>query len=197
VLTIGTKSVLFGAHCFFIHPFCIALAWWKLYGFPWDIRLWFAFFLHDIGYIGKPNMDGPEGEKHPELGAESMRRLFDDQFCRHCGKRLHQVCSHRRWYDFCLYHSRHYAKLAEAPFSRLCVADKLVLSYEIKWLYLLRVKLSGEMPEYLANAKHGRGEVSDRNPSEWFDTLRVHLAKWAYAHRDCQTDDTTPIRNAA
>lgn len=72
-MRIGTKSVLFGAHCFFLHPWFVALAWWKLYGFPRDPRLWVAFFVHDLGYIGKPNMDGPEGETHPEFGARVMR----------------------------------------------------------------------------------------------------------------------------
>jgi len=64
-MKIGTKSVVFGAHCFFIHPWFVFIAWWKLYGFPWDIRLWFCFFLHDLGYWGKPNIDGIEGELHP------------------------------------------------------------------------------------------------------------------------------------
>ena len=68
-MTIGTKSVLFGAHCFFLRPWFVAVAWWRLYGFPWDPRLWVAFFVHDLGYVGKPNMDGPEGEEHPLLGA--------------------------------------------------------------------------------------------------------------------------------
>ena len=77
VMRVGTKSVLFGAHCFFLHPWFVALAWWQLFGFPWDPRLWVAFFVHDLGYLGKPNMDGPEGETHPELGATIMR-IFDD-----------------------------------------------------------------------------------------------------------------------
>lgn len=76
-VSLGTRSVLIGAHCFFIHPWFVALAWWKLHGFPWDPRLWAAFFLHDIGYLGKPNLDGPEGEKHVELGALIMGSLFD------------------------------------------------------------------------------------------------------------------------
>lgn len=78
-MNIGTKSVLFGAHCFFIHPFFVALAWWRLYGFPWDPRLWVAFFVHDLGYLGKPNMDGAEGEEHPWLGAKIMAALFDSR----------------------------------------------------------------------------------------------------------------------
>src|SRR5437868_6582638 len=56
-MRVGTKSVLFGAHCFGIHFLFIALAWWKLYGFPWDPRLWLAFYLHDVGYLQKPYMD--------------------------------------------------------------------------------------------------------------------------------------------
>jgi len=75
-MKIGTKSVLYGAHCFFIHPIFVFIAWWKLYGFPFDLRLWIAFIVHDIGYLGKPNMDGKEGETHVELGAKIMS-IFD------------------------------------------------------------------------------------------------------------------------
>jgi hypothetical protein len=76
-MRVGTKSVLFGAHCFFLHPLFVAWAWTRLYGFPWDPRLWVAFFLHDLGYVGSPNMDGPEGERHPEWAAERMFQWFD------------------------------------------------------------------------------------------------------------------------
>ena len=76
-MKIGTRSVLFGAHQFLLHPLFVAVAWWRLYGFPWDPRLWVAFFVHDLGYLGKPNMDGPEGEEHPRLGAVIMGWLFD------------------------------------------------------------------------------------------------------------------------
>lgn len=33
-MKVGTKSVLFGAHCFFIHPVFVAIAWIKLFGWP-------------------------------------------------------------------------------------------------------------------------------------------------------------------
>jgi hypothetical protein len=33
-MRIGTKGVLAGAHCFFLHPWFVALTWWKLCGFP-------------------------------------------------------------------------------------------------------------------------------------------------------------------
>jgi len=51
-MKVGTKGVLFGGHCFFIHPWFVALAWWRLYGFPFDPKLWIAFFVHDIGLLG-------------------------------------------------------------------------------------------------------------------------------------------------
>jgi len=60
-MKLGTRSVLFGAHQFFVHPFFVFIAWWKLFGFPYDPRLWLAFILHDMGYVGLPNMDGKEG----------------------------------------------------------------------------------------------------------------------------------------
>jgi hypothetical protein len=33
--------------------------------------LWIAFFVHDLGYLGKPNMDGPEGR-----GEKYRRRRY-------------------------------------------------------------------------------------------------------------------------
>ena len=48
-MTVGTKSVLAGAHCMLVHPFFTAWGWKRLFGFPWDQRIWFACFLHDIG----------------------------------------------------------------------------------------------------------------------------------------------------
>src|SRR6202521_1820051 len=74
-MTIGTRSVLYGAHCAVLHPWFLAVAWSKLYGFPWDPRLWASFCLHDIGYISKPNMDGYEGETHVVLGIKIMSLL--------------------------------------------------------------------------------------------------------------------------
>ena len=38
-MTIGTRSVLYGAHCAVLHPWFLAVAWSKLYGFPWDVSV--------------------------------------------------------------------------------------------------------------------------------------------------------------
>ena len=59
-MKVGTKSVIFGVHSILIHPFFVAWAWWKLFGFPWDPRLWVAFFVHDLGYLAKPNVESLE-----------------------------------------------------------------------------------------------------------------------------------------
>ena len=94
-MKLGTKSVLFGVHCFFLHPWFVAVAWWKLYGFPWDPHLWVAFAVHDLGYLGKPNMDGMEGETHVELGARIMAFLFGNAWG-DCIPRPHKPGTTRR-----------------------------------------------------------------------------------------------------
>ncbi len=129
-MRLGTKSILFGGHQFIIHPIMVAIAWTKLYGFPFDPRLWVAFFVHDLGYIGKPNMDGPEGESHPILGGKIMR-VFG-----------------RKWQLFTLAHSRFHAKAEGVEISRLCPADKLATVLTPNWLYLLLIRATGEIEEY-------------------------------------------------
>lgn len=179
-MKVGSKSVLFGAHCFFLHPWFVALAWWKLYGFPYDPRLWIAFFVHDLGYWGKPNMDGPEGEKHVNFGARVMRDLFGDE-----------------WYRFCLYHSRFYAKLHGQPYSRLCVADKLSFHYTPKWLYLPMVRLSGEVWEYVKEAQSGKYQsmnIGTVDLKQWAADVDAYMTRWAWEHREIKVDTWTPER---
>ena len=61
-MTVGSRSVLSGVHRIFIHPVVTAVAWWRLYGFPRDVRLWAAFILSDVGYIGRfPSRSGRRG----------------------------------------------------------------------------------------------------------------------------------------
>jgi len=181
-MKIGTKSILFGAHCFFIHPWFVALAWWQLYGFPLDPRLWCAFFLHDIGYWGKPNMDGDEGETHPELGARIMHALFDRR-------------GQHYWLHFTLFHSRFYAKKWCAPHSPLCAADKLATALTPRWIYLPMVKLTGEIHEYMGMAgvgKYSSDKVSEMrklraagglNPHNWHFHMTNHMRRWAFENR--------------
>ena len=180
----GTKSILFGAHQFFLHPIFLALAWRRLYGFPWDPRLWIAFIVHDLGYWGKSNMDGPEGNRHVELGGKIMR-IFGEH-----------------WSQLCLYHSRFYAKEHGAPFSRLCVADKLSITMIPKRLYLPLVRLTGEIEEYMALAKartqdgepkYASMKVSTNDEERWFNDVQEYLRRWVEEHKNGGPDTWTPI----
>ncbi|MEW5927824.1 MAG: hypothetical protein AB1941_10080 [Gemmatimonadota bacterium] len=190
-MKIGTRSVLYGAHCFFLHPWFVAWAWWQLYGFPWDPRLWVAFFVHDLGYVGKPNMDGPEGETHVEFGARVMEVLFG-----------------RAWGEFCRYHSRFYAKRDGHHFSRLCVADKLAIALTPAWLYLPMVRATGEISEYMRLAdtrnlvggpagKYAGMNVHADAEGQWYANVRDYVRRWAYEHRDGRDDTWTPTPEVA
>lgn len=175
-MKIGTKSVLYGAHCFFIHPLFVFAGWWKLYGFPYDPRLWVAFIVHDIGYFGKPNMDGEEGEMHPYVGANIMGFLFG-----------------KKWRDFTLYHSRFLAKKEGAQYSKLCVADKLAICLEPAWFYLPRVRATGEIEEYMKMASINSGGKIEVQESQlkWFLAVQEYLIKWIELHKDIKEDTWT------
>ena len=170
-MTTGTKSVLFGVHCPLIHPWFVALAWGRLYGFPARPQLWLAFFIHDLGYWGKHRMDDDIGETHPELGAAIMGRVFG-----------------KEWGDFVRYHSRFYAKRDKRPFSRLCLADKYALCLTPFWLYLPLAKLSGELAEYRhigadTSGKYG-GIHNQRNEREWYYGVQTYLRQWVRENKD-------------
>ncbi len=169
-MKIGTKSVLFGVHQFAIHPWFVAWGWWKLYGFPWDPRLWMAFFLHDLGYWGKSNMDGSEGEDHPRWAAKWMGVWFGLE-----------------WYRLCMYHSRFLAKRDHEPFSQLCVADKLAITLTPAWLYLPLAKLSGELEEYM-RGQGARSPAGERTPAEWLRDVQDYCRAWAIEHADGRED---------
>jgi len=174
-MKVGTKSVLYGAHCFFLHPFFVAAAWTKLYGFPFDPCLWVAFFVHDLGYWGKPNMDGPEGETHVERGSKIMG-IFG-----------------REWAEFSMYHSRYYAKRNGAQPSKLCFADKLSFALTPRWLYLPMVNATGEIHEYLKMAK--KPNQKNWKPVEgqkiWHAQLCEYMIKWVDEHKGGSIDTWT------
>lgn len=190
---VGTRSVLFGGHAFWLHPWIVAAAWTRLYGFPWDPRLWLAFFVHDLGYIGKPNMDGEAGEAHPELGAKVLR-FFGGW----------------PWYYFVLFHSRFYVKkyregwggfyvyadirgktLSEPQPSRLCYADKVALTMTPSWLHILLCRLSGELDEYMDPEMHQDGGKYEgerhqiyRKPTVWYDSVKEFIRGWVADRAD-------------
>ncbi len=182
-MRVGTNSVLYGAHAFWLHPWFVAFGWWKLYGFPWQPWLWVAFFVHDIGYFDKPNMDGAEGETHPWTGARILwwlqgAWLFRQQMFRPvcfptaraiawwhvrrqwAGAQLLVSRQDLIWGNEAFYHSRFLAKKYGVTPSRLCMADKLAFCFTPWWLYLPMVITTGEIVEYMALAeqRHAKGE---------------------------------------
>lgn len=215
-MKVGTKSVLFGAHCFLLHPIFVAIAWIKLYGFPFDPRIWVAFFVHDLGYIGKPNMDGPEGETHVKLGARIMGFLFDlypgtirfwlwsinmklyiwrikhgSLVFLNPKSRIPNYST--KWSDFSLYHSRYYAKKHNVLPSKLCIADKLSFCVTPRWLYLPMVNATGEIKEYLKMAQ--MSETKHWQPVQgqinWHKQLYKYMEGWVNAHKDGGSDEWT------
>jgi len=187
-MRVGTKSVLFGVHAVWLHPFFVAWAWWRLFGFPRDLRLWFAFFLHDVGYLAKRDMDGPDGEQHVALGGRIMGSIFGSE-----------------WGDFTLCHSRHWAKRVGKRYSKLCLADKLAFVLTPAWLYLPMARWSGELQEYMrmASSRQLYGNITNfelslldsRNPRVWLEGLQAYTRRWVEQHRNGIRDHWTAVRS--
>lgn len=189
-MRVGTRSLLFGVHQFALHPWFVAAAWWHLYGFPWDPRLWVAFLVHDWGYWGRSDMDGEEGEYHPILGARLMAALFDrvPDLLRRRPQRLDYTFDRRTfffgpWGEFALLHSRFFARMLGAPPSRLCYADKFAIVLTPWWVYLPLARLTGELDEYMTRGRdpHGKyaneGQTSE-SPREWHRQMQNFVRRW-------------------
>lgn len=208
-MKIGTRSVLYGAHAFYLHPWFIAWGWWKLYGFPFDPRLWVAFFVHDLGYIGKPNMDGEEGEAHVNFGADLMHFLFDrprwyrtsDMYEHRDDKGFRNVtCMYEKrtyWRDLCRYHSRFWAKKHGEKPSRLCMADKMAIVLTPSWLYVPMVRATGELAEYMGKSHNEEGgkylnmNLWHEDAFEWHRGMQKYVGKWVEEHVDGREDTWT------
>lgn len=140
---VGTRSLLFGVHAFWWHPIVVGLAWKKIYR-RWPNWLeWVCIFCHDLGYWGKPNMDGPEGRSHPEAGAKIALNI--------CAllARKHKFTTGLKAQWMCKGHSIHFA---HGNVSKLYAADKCAVLFDPQWFYLLRASLSGEVWEYICNS---------------------------------------------
>lgn len=210
-LEIGTRSLLFGAHQFLIHPWFVAEAWRRLFGFPWDPRLWVLFFVHDLGYFGKPNMDGPEGEEHPLLGARIMA-LFDGDWVLWrrvtfmtngtvtlpCWETRRGRMAFGRWACLSFYHSRFLSKQHGVKVSRFCYADKLAIALTPAWLYLPLVRLSGEIHEYMKRSEQKEGQkyasmvIYSDSQRQWYENMRGYILRWVEEHKDGREDLWTP-----
>jgi hypothetical protein len=184
-MNVGTKSILFGVHAFWWHPFTVALAWRRLYG-KWPGRYeWCAIFCHDLGYWGCPNMDGKEGRQHPLKSAAiafQVAKWVSRFYWWNVWKRCPQGCAESVGLDTAFkvrHHSREMVKKDNEIFttnfqpSRLCWADKFCCFYDPTWFYLLRAHLSGEIYEFRANAA---GHIPDTfSFADWYRWYRLKI----------------------
>jgi hypothetical protein len=147
----GTKSVLFGYHSFWLHPFFV-LAALRKNKIKLSVYWILAAFFHDLGYWGSPNMDGEEGVEHP---IKSSRMLW--QFFERCkifavaevfGKLGFVVRFLMHLEDEIIYHSRTIAKRYQRQMSTLGYADKLAFTFYPRWLLRVLYFFSGEFEEY-------------------------------------------------
>jgi len=164
-MRIGTRSILFGVHHFLIHPFFVIKAWRVVYHrWPNWMQLC-AIFTHDLGYWGSPNMDGEEGEQHPQKAANwwlTRGSYFGDCVAKEI-----------------LGHSRFYAAQTGIGLSDLFRADKLSYALYPRWLYLLLGNLSGEIREYMAHTREGKYRKHSRNGTSqvsWLIEMQAHIA---------------------
>lgn len=175
-MNVGTKSILFGVHQFLWHPLTVARAWRYLYGrWPraWE---WVCIFCHDLGYWGKPNMDGEEGRTHPVRGARLAQKIV--------GWKWPQLSSAA--FDVTIAHSSYYAEIHGLRTSKLYLADKVSILFDPGWLYLLRARATGEIREYVQNSPYraGHGWNLDERESEqnWFVWYRNRVQHKAFVH---------------
>lgn len=194
----GLRSLLIGAHQFLLHPIALIRAWGRLYGPVRDPRIVLSIFLHDIGYAFTPNMDGPEGERHVEAGAVLMTLLCDPPSRRQPLSTPWGVLTLGPWGRFTLLHSRFYAAHLGLSPSRLCAADKLAMTLEP--FYVQRVRLSGEVWEYLAMARAGRYGHLDLPEGTGIDVIRCwakltsnRMSAWATLNAPTLTPEPSAL----
>jgi hypothetical protein len=177
-MKLGQRSLLFGVHQFIWHPITVLIAWWRLYGRPSWIEF-ICIVIHDWGYWFAPNMDGPEGEKHPEYAARLAGKWF--------GPKYHALC---------LYHSRHYARNAGVEPSLLCWADKLSILCEPWWLYLPRAWASGELKEYRKVAADAGFIPLSTSHRDWYKWIQDRLSTLGKEKRGDVVPYVNPKRKA-
>jgi len=161
-MRVGTKSLLFGAHQFILHPVFVTAAWWKIYHELPDWKVLTCIIVHDWGYWGSPNMDGAEGKNHPYRGASFARKLFGHTY-----------------YELILYHSRFTARAYGAPQSKLCFADKIGIALTPAWIWVFGSVLSGEWKEYRAQNQRDYTDKFDcSSPWKFIRDYKLLSKKW-------------------
>lgn len=157
-MTTGTKSILFGTHQFFIHPFFVLLGWIKFFKEIPPFKVWVAIFIHDWGYWGTEKIISKEGAEHSERSAWIIERWYYanmDHKEIYVGypdweKLYYDKRKDKYWqmYNFIKYHGENFAEKDNHPLSPLYFADKLGAVMTPIWLNSILCVLSGESKEY-------------------------------------------------
>ena len=161
MFAMGTRSLLIGAH-WPLHNLMVVAAWRYLYGSWPTWRELVAIGLHDLGYLGCREMDGPDGTMHPEAGARLADRMLG-----------------REYGDLIRGHSKGYAETIGVPLSRLYGPDKCSHAFESVRCYVLRTRLTGEIRQYRATT-HGcapRNDAPAVTDHEWFRVVRNRMIR--------------------
>ncbi|MBU0516877.1 MAG: hypothetical protein KJ621_19150 [Proteobacteria bacterium] len=143
----GTATLLFGCHQFILHPIYVARAWRRLYGRP-DPGDLVAIIIHDWGYLGRRDVDGPEGLHHSWRMAVILDAL-----------ELHRLA---RLVEG---HSRAWCAAAGLERSKLYAADKLGTALMPSGLWARLARWTGEIEEY--QARRGNNGSMRPDPEVW------------------------------
>jgi hypothetical protein len=171
-MNVGTKSLLFGVHQFLWHPFTVILAWHRLFSRWPSFDEFVAIMVHDWGYWGSPNMDGPEGEDHPSRSAHIFLKYYLEKRFPLGNKEPQKMFD---LYNLVWYHSRHLARDHGVEPSKLCYSDKYSMAYGTWWLYLPRAWLSGELHEYrLMSSKNQWNIPLTASHRTWYKRAQIN-----------------------
>jgi hypothetical protein len=170
-MKMGTKTLLFGCHQFIIHPFFTGLAWVKLYRKLPNWKEAVCILIHDWGYWDKPNVDGPEGERHPEWAAHWAFRYLDRVITDDSD---HPVYIEQYHANLCLYHSSTLAKRDGVGVSKLCLPDKYGITMVPIWLMVLLGKLTGETKEYKYAPNYAQAMRQGMSDRQMYQSFRDH-----------------------
>lgn len=165
-MKIGTKSLLFGAH-YPPHVLNVILAWRLIYGTWPSLKEAAAILIHDVGYLGAPELDGPVGMRHPERGMKIARAVLGEAAA-----------------DLVAGHSAAFASWASVPLSRMYAPDKLAVAFEPAPWYVFRTRATGELAMYRSTTHAATPRPDDPAVSDldWFRITRFRMIQAALNH---------------
>jgi hypothetical protein len=129
------RSYLVGMHNPIIHTATVLVSWIYIYrSFP-SVKELVCILFHDLGYLKQTSIDGAD-DRHPEFGAYLCGSWFG-----------------KKYYVFCISHSRVYAKKLKLQLSKLGFADKYSILVYPDWFFKILITVGGEAEQYHRTTK--------------------------------------------